>query len=311
MCIRDRFNGGAGSGESEIRRWLLEQDLVEAIVALPTEIFFRTGIGTYLWILSSKKPENRRHQVQLINATGLWTSIKNEGNKRRIISDEQMRQIVDVYAAAESGEISRMLDHRRFAYRRIRVLRPLRMSLHINAETMAKLMGEKAWAKLTPESQSAWQRALKPHMGSMHPFAWAESFVEESAKKDTAIGKIAKTFIKALVNAFGVRDPEGEPVLDADGSTVPDTDLTDYENVPYLEDIRDYFAREVLPHVPDAWIDESYVDKKDKAVGLVGYEINFNRFFYKYEAPPKLEDIDRELKRVEAEIAELLGQVTE
>ncbi len=305
------FNGGAASGESEIRRWLLEQDLVEAIVALPTEIFFRTGIGTYLWILSNKKIEQRRGKVQLINATGLWTSIKNEGNKRRIIGDDQMRQIVDVYAAAEDGEISRMLDHRRFAYRRIRVLRPLRMSLHVNADTMSRLVGEKAWAKLAPDSQAAWKRALKPHMDSMHPFAWAESFVDAAAKKDTAIGKVAKTFVKALINAFGVRDPDGEPVLDADGNPVPDTDLTDYENVPYLEDIRDYFAREVLPHVPDAWIDESYVDKKDKAVGLVGYEINFNRFFYKYEAPPKLEDIDRELRRVEAEISALLGEVTE
>ena len=305
------FNGGAGSGESEIRRWLLEKDLVDAIVALPTEIFFRTGIGTYLWILSNKKPEQRQGKVQLINATGLWTSIKNEGNKRRIINDDQMRQIVDVYSAAENGEISRMLDYRRFAYRRIRVLRPLRMSLHVNAEAMARLMDEKAWAKLTPDSQSAWKRALKPHMDSTHPFAWAESFADETAKKEAAIGKVGKTFVKALINAFGIRDPEGEPVVDADGNTVADTDLTDYENVPFLEDIRDYFAREVLPHVPDAWIDESYLDKKDKGVGIVGYEINFNRFFYKYEAPPKLEDIDRELKRVEAEIAELLGQVTE
>ena len=305
------FNGGAGSGESEIRRWLLENDLVDAIVALPTEIFFRTGIGTYLWILSSKKPEDRRHQVQLINATGLWTSIKNEGNKRRIISDDQRRQIVDVYSAAENGELSRMLDYRRFAYRRIRVLRPLRMSLHVNAEAMGRLMVEKAWEKLTPESQAAWKQALKSHMDSAHPFAWAESFADETAKKDAAIGKVGKTFVKALINAFGVRDPEGEPVVDADGNTVADSDLTDYENVPFLEDIRDYFAREVLPHVPDAWIDESYLDKKDKGVGIVGYEINFNRFFYKYEAPPKLEDIDRELKRVEAEIAELLGEVTE
>jgi len=305
------FNGGAGSGESEIRRWLLEKDLVEAMVALPTEIFFRTGIGTYLWILSNKKPEHRQGKVQLINASGLWTSIKNEGNKRRLISDDQMRQIVDVYASAEDGEISRMLDHRRFAYRRIRVLRPLRMSLHVNAETVAKLMDEKAWAKLTPDSHAAWKRALKPHMGSTHPFAWAESFADEVAKRDSTIGKVGKTFIKALISAFGVRDPEGEPVVDADENIVPDTDLTDYENVPFLEDIRDYFAREVLPHVPDAWIDESYLDKKDKAVGLVGYEINFNRFFYKYEPPPALADIDRELKRVEAEIAALLGEVTE
>ena len=305
------FNGGAGSGESEIRRWLLENDLVEAIVALPTEIFFRTGIGTYLWILSNKKPDHRRNQVQLINATGLWTSIKNEGNKRRIISDDQRRQILDIYASAENGDLSRILDYRRFGYRRIRVLRPLRMSLHVNAETMARLMEGKAWAKLAPERQSAWRRALEPHMDSVHPFAWAESFPDEAARNDAAIGKVGKTFVKALINAFGVRDPEGEPVVDADGNTVADSDLTDYENVPLLEDIRDYFAREVLPHVPDAWIDESYVDKKDKGVGVVGYEINFNRFFYKYEAPPKLEDIDRELKRVEAEIAELLGQVTE
>lgn len=305
------FNGGAGSGESEIRRWLLENDQVEAIVALPTEIFFRTGIGTYLWILSSKKPEKRRGQVQLINATSLWTSIKNEGNKRRVISDDQMRQVVDVYAAAENGEISRMLDYRRFAYRRIRVLRPLRMSLHVNAETVAKLLEEKAWLRLTAESQAAWERALTPHIGETHPFAWAESFADETARQDAAVGKVAKAFVKALLNALGVRDPDGEPVLDADGNTIPDTDLTDYENVPFLEDIRDYFAREVLPHVPDAWIDETYVDKKDKAIGLVGYEINFNRFFYKYEAPPRLEDIDRELKRVEAEIAALLGEVTE
>ncbi len=305
------FNGGAGSGESEIRRWLLEKDLVDAIVALPTEIFFRTGIGTYLWILSNKKPEQRKSKVQLINATGLWTSIKNEGNKRRIISDDQMRQIVDVYATTEDSDISRTLDYRRFAYRRIRVLRPLRMSLHVNGEAMARLMEEKAWAKLTSESQAAWKRALNPHIDSTHPFAWAESFTDEVAKKDAAVGKVGKTFVKALINAFGVRDPEGEPVVDAYGNAMADSDMTDYENVPFLEDIRDYFAREVLPHVPDAWIDESYVDKKDKGVGIVGYEINFNRFFFKYEAPPKLEDIDRELKRVEAEIAALLGEVTQ
>ncbi len=303
------FNGGAGSGESEIRRWLLEQDLVDAIVALPTEIFFRTGIGSYLWILSNKKPESRQGKVQLINAINLWASIKNEGNKRRLISDDHIRQIVDVYASAEDGEISRMLDYRRFAYRRIRVLRPLRMSLHINAETMAKLTDEKVWGKLTPDQKAALGRALKPYMDTTQPFVWAESFADKMTKKDTVIGKVGKTFVKALINAFGIRNPDAEPVIDEDGNVVPDSDLTDYENIPFHEDIRDYFTREVLPHVPDAWIDESYVDKKDKCVGIVGCEINFNRFFYKYEAPPKLEDIDRELKCVEAEIAALLGQV--
>ena len=305
------FNGGAGSGESEIRRWLLENDLVEAIVALPTEIFFRTGIGTYLWILSSKKPTLRRHQVQLINATSLWTSIKNEGNKRRIISDDQMRRIVDVYAAAENGEISRMVDYRTYGYRRIKVLRPLRMALHINAESLARLKDEKAWAKLTAEQQSAWEGALQPYLGVIKPFSWAGTFADEVARSSLAVGKVAKPFIKALVNAFGERDPEGEPVRDAEGRLVPDSDLTDYENVPLTESVKDYVAREVLPHLPDATIDETFRDDKDKEVGRVGYEINFNRFFYRYVPPRKLTDIDADLKQVEAEIAELLGEVTE
>ncbi len=305
------FNGGAGSGESEIRRYLLENDFVEAIVALPAEIFFRTGIGTYLWILSNKKPIHRRNRVQLLNATGLWTSIKNEGNKRRMISNDQIRQIADVYAAAENGEISHMLDYRVFGYRRIKVLRPLRMSLHINTESLAKLKDEKAWAKLTAEQQAAWENALQPYFGTSKPFSWAETFVAEVVHSSPSVGKIAKTFIKALINATGCRDPEGETVQDAEGKSVPDPDLTDYENVPLTESVQDYFAREVLPHLPDAYIDETFCDEKVKQIGRVGYEINFNRFFYRYVPPRKLADIDADLKQVEAEIAELLGEVTE
>lgn len=305
------FNGGAGSGESEIRRWLLENDLVEAIVALPTEIFFRTGIGTYLWILSNKKPEHRRQKVQLLNASDLWTSIKNEGNKRRMISDEQIRQIVDLYSAFDSNEFSRVVDYRVFGYRRIKVLRPLRMALHVNANAIEKLKMEKAWAKLTPDQQAAWIDALQRHIGLSQPFAWAESFVAETVQSSQAYGKGGKSLVKALINALGERDPEGEPVLDANGDVVPDPDLSDNENVPLTKDIKDYFAQEVLTHLPDAYIDESFRDESDKGIGRVGYEINFNRFFYKYEPPRKLVDIDADLKRVEAEIAELLGEVTE
>lgn len=305
------FNGGAGSGESEIRRWLLENDLVEAIVALPTEIFFRTGIGTYLWLLSNKKSKHRRHKVQLINATSLWTSIKNEGNKRRKIGDEQQRQIADLYAAAETTELSRMLDYRSFGYRRTRVLRPLRMRLHVSRENLARLREDKAWAKLTPEQQAGWKMALAAHLGEVQPGDWAEAFVTLATRGDATLGKVGKPFLKALVNALGVRDPDGEPVADADGNPVADSELTDYENVPLSEDVRDYLAREVLPHVPDAWLDESFRDERDKEVGRVGYEINFNRYFYKYVPPRKLAVIDAELKQVEAEIAALLGEVTE
>jgi type I restriction enzyme M protein len=305
------FNGGAGSGESEIRRWLLENDMVEAIVALPTEIFFRTGIGTYLWILSNKKPVARRHTVQLLNASDLWTSIKNEGNKRRMISDEQIRQIVDLYSACETNEFSRMVDYRVFGYRRIKVLRPLRMSLHLNAETITKLQDEKSWGKLTVEQQTAWLAALQPHMGTSQSFAWAQTFADEVSQSSTLVGRVGKPFVKGLINAFGERDPNGEPVLDADGKVVADPDLSDNENVPLTEDIRDYFAREVLTHLGDAYIDETFRDDTDKGIGRVGYEINFNRFFYQYVPPRKLFDIDADLKQVEAEIAELLGEVTQ
>ena len=304
------FNGGAGSGESEIRRWLLENDLVEAIVALPTEIFFRTGIGTYLWILSNKKPEHRRHKVQLLNASDLWTSIKNEGNKRRMISDEQIRQIVDLYSAAENTEISRMVDYRVFGYRRIKVLRPLRMALHIKAGSIENLRLGKVWMKLTAEQQAAWADALDQYVGVSQPFAWAETFVAETVQSSPSFGKGGKPFVKALINAFGERDPDGEPVLDADGQFVPDPDLSDYENVPLTKNIEDYFAEEVLTHLPDAYIDVTFRDDKDKDIGRVGYEINFNRFFYKYVPPRKLTDIDADLKQVEAEIAELLDEVT-
>jgi len=305
------FNGGPGSGESEIRRWLLEKDLVEAIIALPTEIFFRTGIGTYLWILSNKKPEARKRKVQLINATGLWESIRNEGNKRRRVGEDQLRQIADLYAAAESDELSRLLDYRTFGYRRIRVLRPLRMRLHFTREQLARLREDKTWTKLSAEQQAGWQMALAAHLGEVQPLEWLDTFIDQATAGVSTLDKIGKPFRKALVQALGVRDPASAPVLDDDGKPVPDTDLTDFENVPLNEDVRDYLAREVLPHVPDAWLDASYRDEKDGEIGRVGYEINFNRYFYKYVPPRKLDAIDAELKQVEAEIAALLSEVTE
>ncbi|MDY6978085.1 MAG: class I SAM-dependent DNA methyltransferase [Pseudomonadota bacterium] len=306
------FNGGAGSGESEIRRWLLEKDLVEAIVALPTDIFFRTNIATYLWVLSNKKADERKGKVQLINATSLWSPIKNEGNKRRIVSDDQQRQILEIYAAGENDELSRMLDYRTFGYRRIKVLRPLRMKLQLDDAGLKRLQAEAAWGKLSSEHQSFWLNALKPFTGETLPYQWADSFAKDTAKTPEAKAlklKAPKAFVTALVDAFGHKNADAEPVTDAKGNFIADTDLTDYENVPYMDSIDEYFAREVLPHVPDAYIDESFIDNKDKKLGRVGYEINFNRFFYEYQQPRKLHDIDTELKEVEAEIAALLAEL--
>ncbi|XCE20907.1 class I SAM-dependent DNA methyltransferase [Candidatus Liberibacter asiaticus] len=306
------FNGRAGSGESEIRRWLLENDLIEAIVALPTDLFFRTNIATYLWILSNRKTEERRGKVQLINATDLWTSNRNEGKKRRIINDDQRRQILDIYVSRENGKFSRMLDYRTFGYRRIKVLRPLRMSFILDKTGLARLEADITWRKLSPLHQSFWLDILKPMMQQIYPYGWAESFVKESIKSNEAKTlkvKASKSFIVAFINAFGRKDPRADPVTDVNGEWIPDTNLTEYENVPYLESIQDYFVREVSPHVPDAYIDKIFIDEKDKEIGRVGYEINFNRFFYQYQPSRKLQDIDAELKGVEAQIATLLEEM--
>lgn len=174
------------------------------------------------------------------------------------------------------------------------------------------LISDSTWLKLSSAHQSLWLDAIKPLSGQTKDYNWAETFAKDAATSDKAKAlkvKATKTLITALITAFGHKAPEAEPVTDANGELVPDTDLTDYENVPYLEDIDDYFTREVLPHVPDAYLDESFTDARDGLLGRVGYEINFNRFFYQYQPPRKLHDIDNDLKQVEAEIAALLAEV--
>lgn len=308
------FNGNAGSGESNIRRWLLEKDYVEAIIALPTEIFFRTGIGTYLWVLTNKKSKERKGKVQLINAVDFSTPMrKSEGNKRKAISDEQIEQIASIYGAAENSDVSLMLDYRTFGYRRIRVLRPLKVKLHFTAEKLEALQAEKAWQKLPKEEQTAWEKAIAAVLGQEQSYTWGEEFLFKMPKNNPALRKAGKPFAKAFLKAFSVSDPTGDPVLDDMNDPIPDPDLTDYENVPLLYDgsLGDYLAREVLPHVPDAWIDESYCDDWDGETGKAGYELNFNRFFYKYVPPRPLHEINTELKQLEAEIASLLAEVAD
>jgi type I restriction enzyme M protein len=306
------FNGGAGSGESEIRRWLLEHDYIDAIVALPTDIFFRTGIGTFLWIVTNKKAKERKGKVQLINATELHTPMrKAEGNKRREISDEQMDEILRIYDAFDDHDLNRIMDYKEFGYRRIRIMRPLRMALHVSQEGLDRLHNEKAWDKLDAKQQAAWDELFSGYFGTTKPYAWAEKIVQDEPLKNLRLGKVTKAFQNALIKSFGEKDPEGEPVTKRNGEIEPDKDLTDYEQVPLGTDIRDYFATEVLPHVSDAWIDETYTDDRDGEIGKIGYEINFNRYFYKYEAPRPLRDIDADLKQIEAEIKEILDEVTE
>lgn len=306
------FNGNAGQGESEIRRYLLEQDVVEAIIALPTEIFFRTSIGTYIWILSNKKPKHRKGKVQLINATEFYEAMrKSEGNKRRRVGENQTSDIVQMYSEFEPTKESLICESTDFGYRRIKVLRPLRKKMVISEEGIAALSAEKAWEKRTEVQQAAWLELFRENMDRTEGWHWMESFAKDAAKQDDALGKADVQLIKAFRKAFGVHDPELDPVTDKKGNVIPDDNLTDYENVPLGTDIHDYLETEVLPHAEDAFIDETYRDETDGGVGVVGYEINFNRYFYEYQPPRDLDDIDAELKAVEAEIAGLLAEVTE
>lgn len=304
------FTGNAGQGETEIRRWLLENDLIDAIVALPTDIFFRTGIGTYIWLLDNNKPAERKGKVQLIDATGMHSPMrKSEGNKRRYVSDEQAQDIARLYADFAANENVRIVDYRDFGYRRIKVQRPLRLIAEITEEAIEALQASKPFAKLDEDTQAGWMKLLRKHLGQIHPYEWFAGL--PALAKKAGLPRIAKPLATALENTLGVRTPDAPEVLDAEGNPVPDKELEDFESVPLDQNIGDYMDTEVLPHVADAWVDASYTDDRDGQIGKVGYEINFNRYFYKYVPPRDLHEIDAELKAVEADIAALLDEVAE
>ncbi|NIC42295.1 class I SAM-dependent DNA methyltransferase [Aquabacterium sp. A08] len=289
------FNGGAGSGESEIRRWILENDWLEAIVALPNDLFYNTGIGTYIWVLSNHKAAERKGLVQLIDASALHTPMqKSLGSKRKRLSEDQIAEIARLLQDMPNEGISKLFKTTDFGYRRITVERPLRLRFEA---TDARI------ANFNAVTNQAHADKLATVRGTFDSI--------DALLKAAGIKKLTKAHLKELMAALGLKDPDAQPMKDEKGNVMPDADLREFENVPLGQSIADYFAKEVLPHVPDAWIDEGKKDEKDGQVGIVGYEINFNRYFYQYQPPRKLEDIDQDLKAIEAEIAALLGEVTE
>ncbi|WP_444757189.1 type I restriction-modification system subunit M [Pseudomonas sp. A014] len=288
------FNGGAGSGESEIRRWILENDWLEAIIALPTDLFYNTGIGTYIWVLSNHKDALRKGKVQLIDASAIHAPMrKSLGSKRKYLSDEQNAEIAKLHEAFEEGPNSKIFATTDFGYRRITVERPLRLRFSVTPDKLAAYQNTK----------SADQ--IEAFAGVQDEFDNLPTFL-----KAAGIKKLSKGALKAALSCFGERDGNAQPVLDDKGNLQADSELREFENVPLCQNIDEYFAREVLPHMPDAWIDTGKTDAKDGFVGIVGYEINFNRYFYVYQPPRPLAEIDADLKAVEAEIAALLGEVT-
>ncbi|MGW2294836.1 type I restriction-modification system subunit M [Streptomyces violaceorubidus] len=309
------FTGAAGSGESEIRRWILENDWLEAIVALPDQLFYNTGISTYFWILTNRKDPAHKGKVMLVDARDYWVKMrKSLGDKRKMISEQQIDDIMRLYGEAlsiaeeETHELHgrvKVFRNRDFGYQRITVERPLKLRFEVTEETLEEARESKAMQKHFGEGEGVegFVDALKPLMGKVWATkkeAWAE--VNAALAEAGVAWSKATAFQKALRELIGVRDPEGEVQLKK-GEPEPDPELRDYENVPLDEDVEAYLTREVLPHVPDAWIDH----EKTK----IGYEIPFTRHFYVYTPPRPLAEIDAELNDLEAEIQLLLGEVTE
>ena len=415
------FTGGAGSGESEIRRYILEADLLEAIIALPNDMFYNTGIATYVWILSNKKAAERKGHVQLIDGSNLYSKMrKSLGSKRNEMSDDDIKtitksfgdfEVVDARVLDKPEEVksnrgrqsanpkaepaktfaSKIFKTHEFGYRRITIERPLRLSAQLSEDAIETLRyAPKPFDMVMPalyeafggqwttdnygdlsavtlearamikadfselkESQikdvldsKVWQsqlvlmnkaKALQATIGARQFDDFNEfEKVFKQALKDADVNLDAKEK-KQLLDAITWKNPEAEPVIKkavkvanplygAFSYTDPasktkivefqtDSDLRDYENVPLnpevttTELIESYFAREVQPHVPDAWINSDKTDAIDEEIGIVGFEIPFNRHFYVYEPPRPLAEIDADLDAVSSEIMQLLGEV--
>jgi len=300
------FTGGAGSGESEIRRYLLQNDLVEAIVALPTDMFYNTGIATYVWILSNHKAAARQGKVQLIDGSQHYAKMrKSLGSKRQYITEDQISELVRLYGSFEQTAQSKIFPIDAFGYRRITVERPLRLNFQTSAERIAKVLEEKALQKLDSAAQQQLLAALQA-MDASVLHRNREQFSKLLKKALTAYSvSLSAPEQKALLNALSERDPEADICM-TKGQPEADAGLRDNENVPLGESVHDYFQREVIPHVPDAWIDESKTDALDSEVGIVGFEIPFNRHFYVFQPPRPLAEIDRDLKACTDRIKQMI-----
>lgn len=312
------FSGGAGSGESDIRKWIIENDMLEAIIALPDQLFYNTGISTYIWIVTNRKSKDRKGTIQLINATGFFQKMSRSlGNKRNEISDEHIAQITRIYGAFKAGEFCKIFPNEYFGYTRLTVERPLRLNFQASEERIARLDQETGFATLA-KSKKKGKEGLKeieegkklqksvmkllPSIGSGQVFKSRQKFITLLEDKIESAGlKLKAPVIRAILNALSERDETADICVEKDGNPEPDAELRDAENVPLTENIDDYFKREVLPHVPDAWMDRS----KDK----VGYEINFTKEFYKYTPLRSLEDIRKDILALEKETEGLLSEV--
>jgi type I restriction enzyme M protein len=315
------FTGAAGSGESEIRRWIIENDWLEAVVALPDQLFYNTGISTYFWIVTNRKSAARRGKVQLVDARELWQKMrKSLGEKRKELSADHITEITNLYGDFTEGDRVKILPNEAFGFLRVTVERPLRLRWEISDDTLAAVRADKKLAKLHVDVVDSLVAGLTEHTGLS---GTDRTRVAKTVSPLLRAAGLTASQQKAVWDALAVRDPEAPIITDRKGEPEPDPELRDQENVPlpslrvgfepdpshrlatieYRTAVSDHLERDVLPYVPDAWLDHA----KTK----IGYEIPLTRHFYKYVPPRPLAEIDAEIKQLEAEIQALLREVTE
>ena len=308
------FTGDAGSGESNIRRWIIENDYLEAIIGLPDQLFYNTGIKTYIWVLTNEKPPERVGKIQLVDATSKYAKMrKSLGNKRHQIRDQDIEEILDLYCKFEENELSKILDNEDFGYTKVTVERPLQLNFEVTEERLRNLYTINAFRKLAqskskdPEVKlQEEEKGRKKQQEIIEALRNIEGQYKNWDKFETRVKKALRRFklssalIKNIILALSEHDETADYVTDSKGNLKPDTELRDTEIIPLKEDIDEYFQREVLTYYPDAWMDR----KKDK----IGYEINFTRYFYKYEPPRPLGEIEKDIKKTTAEILELIKE---
>ncbi len=292
------FTGDAGSGESEIRKYIIENDLLEAIIQLPNNMFYNTGIATYIWVLSNRKAANKKGKVQLIDASGIYSKMrKGLGNKSNELKEEQIQTITDYFLKFTENGISKTFDNSDFGYWSITVERPLRLSFQISMDRIENLENKEEYAPIIKALQKIFGTVIHKDFNPLNP----------------ALDKILKTEgiklkpkdRKAIIDAISWKDEEAEKVIKKkDKNEIEyevDVELRDYENIPLKQDIQKYFEEEVLPFVPDAWIDHSKTIK--------GYEISFTKIFYQYQPLRSVEEISKEIKILEEETDGLLKKI--
>jgi len=341
------FTGGAGSGESEIRRWIIENDWLEAIVALPEQMFYNTGIGTFIWVVTNRKAKDRKGKIQLIDARQRYQPMRRSlGDKRRYIDDKSIHKISREHGSKRKSETCKIFDNADFGYRRVIIERPLRLRFQITPEATESFLD--AYPQFLDTV-----RAMESELGTEPHLDWNEVWMtaQEIAKNEEMKWNSASK--KLFRGCYTTTDPGAEPVIakrlmkfefDAKaafpkqklqaklnerelaaivgvnfGSSKEvieyeaDSNLRDTENIPLKEHVVDFFLREVRPFVEDAWIDrssKSAKDAQDEGVGKVGYEINFNREFFVFKKPRALSAINSDLESVENRILAMLKKVT-